>query len=403
MKDVAVAANVSTATVSRVLRGVDGASSAETAARVRTCASGLGYIVDGVASSMRSRQTRTVGLVIADLANPFFGQVAAGVEDVLREAGLSVIIADTDNSVDREREAVETMLRQQVDALVVASIAADGGHLRGAIARGIKIVLVDTELPDLDVDSVAIDDEAAARVAVEHLLQHEHKNVAIVHGGTEASFDRGRLRGYTSALAARGLPLQPRYIVGGASTFDGGRAAVTALLALSPAPSAILATNNLMTVGALVAVADAGLEVPGDVSIVGISDMEWFPISRPAITAVSQPSEDLGRRAAERLLLRLRRKRQPHAERVQLEFALRVRDSVGPPPTAARMPSPTGGDPGTRGDAGLRVTYRDGARPGFQGRSQWARAMDAGHVLPVPIAAAGFVDGGTRPSGPHRA
>jgi LacI family transcriptional regulator len=343
MQDVAQAARVSTATVSRVLRGIDGASSEETAARVRRCAAELGYIVNGVASSMRSRQTRTVGLIIADVANPFFGQLASGVEDVLRDAGLSVILADTNNDVEREREAVDILLRQQVDALIVASISANGHHLRGAIARGIRLVLVDTELPDLPVDAIVIDDAAAARLAIDHLLSFGHERIAIVHGGTEASFDRGRLRGFTDSLERTGIRARPDYVIGGASTFKGGYDAVAALSALPDRPSAILATNNLMTVGALLAIADAGLEVPGDVSIISISDMEWFSIARPAITAVFQPSEELGRRAAERLLVRLRRKRQPAAERIELDIELRARDSVGPPPSSTAVPVTNGG------------------------------------------------------------
>ena len=195
MADVARAANVSTATVSRILRGVEGASSGETSARVRRCAEELGYIVNGVASSMRSQQTLTVGLVIADVSNPWWGQLAGGVESVLGPQGFSVILANTDNNVERERRAVETLLRKQVDALIVASSADDGSHLRGAISRQIRVVLVDTELPGLDVDSITIDNEAAARTAVEHLLDHGHQEVAIVGGGTRASCDVARLRG----------------------------------------------------------------------------------------------------------------------------------------------------------------------------------------------------------------
>jgi DNA-binding LacI/PurR family transcriptional regulator len=331
MADVARAANVSTATVSRVLRGLDGAGSAETTERVVATAAELGYIVNAVASSMRSRQTRTVGLVLADVSNPWWGQLASGVESLLGPEGFSVILANTDNRVERERAAVETLLRQQVDALIVASSAADGSHLRGAIARGTVVVLVDAELPDLDVDSITIDNEAAARTAVEHLLEFGHEDVAIVHGGTDASFDRGRIAGYQNALAARGLRARSDRDSVGHSTFDGGRAAVVRLLASSPRPSAIFVTNNLMTVGALVAIAEAGLRVPRDVSVVGIDDMEWYPIAQPAISAVHEPAEEMGRQAAERLLLRLRRQRQPRIQRIRLETELRVRRSVGPP------------------------------------------------------------------------
>ncbi len=387
MKDVARVADVSTATVSRVLRGEMGASSAETAERVRRCASDLGYIVDGVAASMRSRQTRTIGLVIADLANPFFGQVAAGVEDVLRRARLSIILADTDNSVEREREAVKTLLRQRVDALIVASISADGRHLREALDRGTKIVLVDAELPDLDVDTVVIDDEAAARVAVEHLLAHGHEDVAIVHGGTEASFDRGRLRGHANALTSRSLAVRPELIVSGASTFAGGRAAVAGLMTLRRSPSAILATNNLMTIGALVAIADAGLEVPRDVSLISISDMEWFPIAHPAITAVSQPAEALGRQAAERLLLRLGRQRQPRAQRIRLAFDLRVRRSVGPPPTAARVPPSLEGRAANQLSTPQKRLQRDEGQPDALGLAYGCPDTNTGRATQGQFAA----------------
>jgi LacI family transcriptional regulator len=331
MADVARAADVSTATVSRVLRGLEGSSSPATTARVRATAAELGYIVNGVASSMRSRQTRTVGLVLADVSNPWWGQLTIGVESLLGPEGFSVILANTDNRVERERSAVETLLRKQVDALIIASSSADGDHLRGAIRRGTTVVLVDAELPDLEVDSITIDNEAAAHIAVEHLLEFGHRDVAIVHGGTEASFDRGRIAGYRNALAARGVRARLDHISAGHSTFEGGRAATVRLLASSPQPSAIFVTNNLMTVGALVAIAEAGLQVPRDISIVGIDDMEWYPIAQPAISAVYEPAEEMGRRAAERLLLRLRRRRQPRVERIRLETELRVRRSVGPP------------------------------------------------------------------------
>ena len=344
MADVASAADVSTATVSRVLRGVEGASSPETTARVLRSAERLGYIVDGVASSMRSRQTRTVGLVIADVANPWFGQLAGGVESVLGPAGFSVIVANTSNDYERERAAVETLLRQQVDALVVASTSTHGEHLRAAIARGTKIVLVDAEFPDLDLDSITVDNAGAARTAVEHLLDYGHEGIAIVGGGTEPSSDRARLDGYAQALATRELRAQPEFVRSGFSTFEGGRAAVAELMALPRRPTAIFATNNLMTVGALVAIAEAGLEVPRDVSIVGIDDMEWYPIAHPAITAVYESADEMGRLAAERLLLRLRRRRQPRAERIILETDFRVRDSVGRPPSENTFRATRGSD-----------------------------------------------------------
>lgn len=357
MADVARAAEVSTATVSRVLRGVQGASSPETTARVLECAAELGYIVNGVASSMRSRRTGTVGLVIADVANPWFGQLVGGVESVLGPAGLSVILTNTNNSVEREREAVQTLLQKQVDALIVASSSTDGAHLQRAVARGTPIVLVDAAVAGLDVDTVTVDNETAARMAVEHLLDFGHRDVAIVCSAPGPASDQARLDGYHDALARRGLTVQPGYVSIGSDTFEGGRQATAGLLALPQPPTAIFATNNLMTVGALVAIAEAGLDVPADISIVGIDDMEWYPIAKPAITAVNEPAAEIGRRAAERLLLRLRRQRQPGTEHIRVATEFRVRDSAGPPPLGRRIPDP---GPGAQPPGRVRRSIRSG-------------------------------------------
>lgn len=340
MADVARDAGVSTATVSRVLRGEEGVSSPTTRERVLASAAELGYIVNSVASSMRSQRTGTVGLVIADVANPWFGQLASGLESVLGPAGLSVVLANTSNSDQRERAAVQTLLQRQVDALVVASSCADGRHLREAVARGTPVVLVDADLPDLAVDSVTIDNVAVARAAVDHLLDFGHHDVAIVMGSSGPASDRARLEGYRQALTQRGLHVPHEYICSGADTFEGGRAATASVLEQWRRPTAFFATNNYMTMGTLVAIAEAGLKVPDDVSVVGIDDMEWYPIANPAITAVYESAAEMGRLAGERLLLRLRRKRQPPPERIRLETEFRVRESVGPPPVATHRAIP---------------------------------------------------------------
>jgi LacI family transcriptional regulator len=171
---------------------------------------------------------------------------------------------------------------------------------------------------------------------VEHLLELGHRDVAIVMGGSGPASDRARLQGFVTTLEEHGLTIPPEYVASGTDTFEGGREATAGLLDLSRRPSAILATNNLMTIGAMVAVTDAGLTVPADISVVGIDDMEWYPIARPAISAVHESASEMGRYAAERLLLRLRRKRQPSPARIRLETEFRVRESTGPPSPEAR-------------------------------------------------------------------
>jgi LacI family transcriptional regulator len=331
MIDVARAAGVSATTVSRVLAGVEGASSEKTAIAIRQAASELGYVVNGVASGLRSQQTRTVGLVLADVGNPFFGQVASGVENTLSDAGYSVILVNTNNSIEQEKQLVRVLIEKRVDALVVATSAKSGDHIREAVDGGMQVVLVDSELPDIRGDSVVIDNAAAAQTAVQHLLDLGHKHICIVTGRLEASFDSDRLEGYRRALRRVGIEPNPLYCVPGESSFEGGRRAVTQALSLSKRPTAIFVTNNVMTVGALVAIAECGLSLPRDVSVVGFDDMDWYRIANPPITAIRQPAYEMGRIAAEKLLQNLRRKRQQRPQRFCLEAKLIIRQSTAPP------------------------------------------------------------------------
>ncbi|GGE04109.1 LacI family transcriptional regulator [Aureimonas endophytica] len=300
MQRVAELAGVSTATVSRVLAGVPGATSEATAERVRRTASHLGYVVNAVASSLRSRQTSTIGLILADVANPFFGRLASGVESVLSRAGYSLLLANSGNSVETEAQLLRVMREKQVDAIILASAGGSGAHIREALAKGSRIVLADTEYPDLPLDAVVIDNAAAAEEAAGHLLDLGHRRLAVLTGPLEASFDRERLAGVGRAFAKRGLALDPSLVARGDSTFEAGKRATRTLLAA--APTAVFATNNLMCAGAITALLDAGLRIPEDISVLGFDDMDWFPIFRPAISAVAQPVFELGVAAAERLL-----------------------------------------------------------------------------------------------------
>jgi len=330
MADVARAAGVSAATVSRVLAGVDGATSDRTAATVRQTARDLGYVVNAVAASLRSQQTRSVGLVMADVGNPFFGQLASGVENTLSEAGYSVILVNTNNSVEQEQRLIRLLIEKRVDAMIVATSARTGEHIREAIDVGMRVVLVDSELPDLRTDSVTIDNVAAARSAVEHLLDLGHTEIGIITGQLEAAFDLGRLEGYQNALQSRGIRPNPHFCVRGGLTVDGGRHAAAQLLSLAQRPTALFVTNNLMTIGTLVSISETGLSLPQDISIIGFDDMDWYRIAKPGVTAVHQPAYDMGRIAAGRLLDRIAGK-SSKSKRQLLNAELIVRESTAAP------------------------------------------------------------------------
>lgn len=329
MQDVARAAGVSSATVSRVLAGQKGATSTETAERVRLTAEKLGYVVNTVAASLRAQQTWTVGLILADISNPFFGRLARGVESVLSPAGYGVVLGNSDNNIAEEKRLLRLMMQMRVDAVILASVAENGDHLREVLDQGHTIILVDSELADTSLDTVIVDNRTAARHVVGHLLDLGHRDIGIVCGPMTASFDRDRLAGFRDAFAGRGLTPPEHLILRGDSTHEGGHAAVDEILHSHKVPTAIFASNNMMTVGALAAIRAAGLRVPQDISLVGFDDLEWYALVEPRITAVAQPALAIGETAARRLLER-RKLGNPPPRRFVLGTDLIVRDSTAP-------------------------------------------------------------------------
>jgi len=328
LSDVAAAAEVSTATASRVLNGIEGASSAATAERITNAARELGYVPNTLAASLRSDKTLTAGLILADVGNPYFGLLASGVENVLAAKGYSLLLANTGNSPDRERALLRLMLERQVDAIVLASSCATGDHITEAIGRNVKVVLVDSDLDDVKADCVAVDNLGASDEAVSHLVSIGHVDVGIITGPLVASFDIERLEGYRKALARARIAAASDLASAGDSTVAGGHEAMSQLLQRGNRPTAVFVTNNLMTVGALAAISEIGLRVPDDISVVGFDDMDWYELPTVGITAVSQPAYELGTVAAKRLLLRIQRKRQPAPERFVLPTELKLRSST---------------------------------------------------------------------------
>lgn len=324
VKEVAQAAGVSQATAARALGGY-GYVSPRARRVIEEAAQVLGYRPHAVAQALASNVTHTVGLVVSDIENPFFAAVARGLSDVLEAEGYTILLANSDEDLEREERLVETFRARRVDGLVVApSVASSLPHLADLVQARVPLVLFDRPVRGLKVDVVMVDNKRGAQTAVEHLVTLGHRRIGIVSDQPEIASSAERIAGYRSALEATGLPLDERLIaITGSSQADGYRAA-RALLDSRRRPTGVFTANNMMSVGTLLALRDLGLRVPRDLALVGFDDLEWTTLIEPPLTVVRQPVSEIGRRAGERLLARMRGDESPPRRiRLQTEFVIR--------------------------------------------------------------------------------
>ena len=301
--DVARAAGVSPATVSRVLNGA-GTVAPERAAAVHRAARALGYTPSGPARALRQQRTRVWAAIIADIENPFFTAMVRGIEDVARTAGHRLVLCKSDEDIDKERAYIDIALAEQMAGVVIAVASDKESRLDPLLDRGVPVVAVDRRPQRRadEVDSLVVDNVLGARLATEHLLDGGAERIACVTGPSRVSTARERLAGYREGLRARGRRSAGASLVRRADfKEEGGYAATRALLAGPPRPDAIFAANNLMTLGALRAITEAGLRVPDDVLLVGFDDAPWTTLTSPPLTVVAQPTYEIGRRAAQLL------------------------------------------------------------------------------------------------------
>jgi len=301
IRDVAARAGVSIATVSRAMRGGSGVDP-ETRRRVEEAARSLRYRPSSVARSLRMRTTRTIGLIVSDIENPYFPLVVRAVEDAARERHYAVILADSRRDVEREIQSLETLAEHQVDGLLLASSALTDRHRAWIADRPCPVVFVNSSLGVPGVPAVLSDNEAGGRLAAEHVLRLGHRRVAYI--AARPSHDvavEERLAGVRAALRDGGHDAESLRVVTGDGGVEAGERVTARLLARSPGISALLCYNDLTAVGALRGLRSLGLRVPQDVSVVGFDDIELAPYVDPALTTIRQDTEDMGRWAVRTL------------------------------------------------------------------------------------------------------
>ncbi len=326
--DVARRAGVSQSTASRVLSG-RGYVSSDAAGRVRRAAEALAYVPNDIARSLKARSTRVIGMLIDDLSQAFFAEVAAGIEAVLRTHGFTMILAGTGGISANESDALERFASLRVEGIVLAPAAPDSPSIvRRAIDRGIPIVEVDRRAAPGACDAVLIENERGGYLATRHLVELGHRRIALF--GTPFTTGEGRLAGYRSALTEAGIPFDEHLV--SRVTFHPSEPEIAAgwLLDANPDATAIFATNNILTGGALQALRIRGRRVPDECSLIGFDDVPWMSFVDPSVTTIAQPAREIGEEAAHLLLDRIDGRLTGPPIARYLEPWLVVRGSTGP-------------------------------------------------------------------------
>jgi LacI family transcriptional regulator len=327
IKEVALKAGVSIATVSRVLNNT-GPVAEETRRRIQETIEKLRYVPHGAARSLITNQTETMGVLLPDLYGEFFSEVIRGVDLAARRSGYHVLVSGF-HSDRAEIEAVLRAMRGRVDGLIVLSPDVDAQTLRRNLPETLPVVLLNTPVDGASFDAIQIDNYGGAFAMVRHLTTLGHRRIALLKGPAENLDARERLRGYREALRSLGAEVSERLEIEGDFSEESGYQAGERLLALAPRPTAVFAANDSMAIGCLLALRAAGVRVPGDVAVAGFDDIPIARYVTPALSSVHVPIAELGTRAMERLLHAVESKNEHERRQETVATTLVVRDSCG--------------------------------------------------------------------------
>ncbi len=328
--DVAREAGVSMATVSRVVNNNPNVKP-QTRKKVYEAIERLGYRPNAVARGLASKKTTTVGVVIPDIANALFAEVARGIEDIANMYHYNIILCNSDKRKDKEIRVINTLLEKQVDGLLFMGGAVTDEHVQAFQTSNVPIVLCATTDEKGVIPSVDIDHEAAAFDAVNRLIADGHRSIAMISGTLQDPANGyARFQGYKRALEQAGIAYREDYVRVGNYRYESGIDATTYFLGLSDRPTAIFAATDEMAIGAIHCIQDSGLTVPGDVSVISVDNSRISSMVRPLLTTVAQPMYDIGA-VSMRLLTKLMKKETVENAKVTLPHELILRRSVTGP------------------------------------------------------------------------
>ena len=328
MRDVAREAGVSVNTVSRALSGKPDVSP-ETRARVLKIAERLGYRPNRLARGLRSNKTGTIGVIVTDIANPFFGALVKGVERAARQHDYSIILQDTDEDYEREKEAIQVMLAERVDGLLITPVQTKTETIEELKEAGLPFVLLGRYFDGLETDYVVTDDVQGGYLATEHLIKLGHKRIAMINGPLHISSAKERFQGYKKALDHYGIELDESMVSTGAITMDDGYRISKSLLSRTNRPTAIFTYSDFVAFGVMRAVREVGLRIPEDVAVVGYDDVGFSSCLEVPLTTVRIPKEKLGSKAMESLISKMSNERELAGfQKVKLPVKLVIRETT---------------------------------------------------------------------------
>jgi DNA-binding LacI/PurR family transcriptional regulator len=324
--EIAKAAGVSHSTVSRALRH-SSLVGAETSARILRLAQEMGYVPSAIGRGLAMQSTRTIGLVVTTIADPFVAEIVRGVEEQAMDRGYSLFLCQSGAQPQREVAAVRALHENRVAGVIVTSSRVGERYLPLLEQMRVPIVLINNERAGQYGRFVAMDDVHGGRLATEYLLGLGHRRIAYISGWPEAKSSRDRLRGYSEALHGRGLAIDRNLVSAGTGRMDGGHEAMPVLLRWRPRPTAVFCYNDMTAVGALKALREAGVPVPAQVSVIGFDDIALAAYTTPPLTTIAQPKYEMGQLAMGMLLDLLSKVEQ--VQNVILQGELVVRGSCG--------------------------------------------------------------------------
>jgi LacI family transcriptional regulator len=318
IKDIAKQAGVSYATVSRALNNHPEIN-IDTRKKIMRIAEEYGYQPNAIAQGLVKKETNTIGLIIPDITNPFYPEVARGIEDAANETGYTLFLCNTNWKQQREENYLNVLRQKQVDGVIIAPASEKPEHLKKVIAHGAKNMVFISRVNLGNVTSVLIDNVRGGRMAVEHLISKGYRKIAFVGGLNDISSNRERFQGYREALEIAGIKLNQAYIVGGDFKRESGHQATKWLLQLESRPDAIFAANDLLALGAIQALREQGLRIPEDMAVIGFDDIEFASLPEIQLTSVTQPKYDMGKLALQTLMMQMKGDGRIVAKKIMLE------------------------------------------------------------------------------------